>query len=263
MAELKSAAFPSQGRTKRAYPSVIPNSAGVINKTITNESSLLLRYLRDLKGPCTVDNIINGLGLHIDRSEAMDMLDSLVDQGRLRCKKYNANEIYIYNASHRTEQEHTGPSKTKRPSKSTLEKEVSRLRSSISKCSEKLGLLRDLSDRSKELCDLQYRQKKGILYTRLHLLHYSCSISILFHLVTALEEWHALLKAGNDLRALAVASGGDCERLLAANNAKSAELALLQRLYAHIVAGVCEAEGVRPRELCQRLGIEAVTNPPK
>ncbi|GFE54359.1 cof-like hydrolase, putative [Babesia ovis] len=227
---MKTLVLASKGRTnKRVYPDVF---ASPEVKAPICDGNTILRFLRDLKRPCTLEGITAALCLDMERSNVLELLDSLVCQGLVRCKKYTGNEIFIYNFGG---DNHCTPKKRK-PTKSALEKEATQLRLSTAKCSERLQQLRDLTGRSKELVELQRAQKE------------------------ALEEWHSLLKSGSDLHSLSRVCGTEYIKLYDANVERGTGLSRLQRLFGHIVAGVSDIEGIRPRELCQRLGIDNAAN---
>ncbi|CDR94732.1 hypothetical protein BBBOND_0110300 [Babesia bigemina] len=182
-----------------------------------------------MRRPCALLEIREKMGLQMDRDHLVRLLDELVAQGHLRCKKYPSNQIYIYNFSDQQEPTPIGAAKVRKPTKAALEKNAAQLRAAIEKITKKLQETQQLCN---ELAVLQERQK------------------------AALDEWHVLLKAEGDPRAMARACGGEVQRMMDAQVKRRAELGRLQRLYTHMVTAVSEIEGVHPRQLCERLGIE-------
>ncbi|GIX62430.1 TELO2-interacting protein 1 homolog isoform X1 [Babesia caballi] len=175
----------------------------------------------------------------MDQRRLVAALETLVEQGLVRCKKYANKLIVMYNSLADAAVAPAAPPRKKQPARTTAETEAKQLRATIRKHMDRLRHLQAQREKLEELAVLQECQKE------------------------TLEEWHVLLKAQGDLRTLALACGGECETLLESHTKKRTALEKLQRLYGHMVAAVCEIEGVQPRALCERLKIEVISLPVK
>ncbi|GBE60121.1 TBPIP domain-containing protein, putative [Babesia ovata] len=224
---MKTAMIPTRTRAKRAYPVI--TTPVVAAKPALSETTVLLSYLRDMMRPCGLLEIHEKMGLQMDKQHLVQLLDGLVAQGHLRCKKCPSIQIYVYNFSNQQKPSAVPTTKVRKPNKAALEKEAAQLRAATEEITTKI---QETQQRCKELAALQERQK------------------------AALDDWHVLLKADGDPRAMARACGGEVEHLMDAQTKQRAELGRLQRLYTHMVTAVSDIEGVHPRQLCERLGIE-------